>query len=35
MEKIGEGQIQDLEFFEFVLYTEMAGKMRMVIEEIL
>lgn len=35
MEKVGEGQIQDPEFFEFGLYKEMAVKMTRVIEEIL
>lgn len=35
MEKVGEGQMEDPEFFEFVLYTEMAVKMRRVTEETL
>ena len=33
MEKVGEGKIQDPEFFKFVLYTEMAMEMGMVTEE--
>ena len=35
MEKVSEGQIQDSEFFAFVLCTEMTVKMRGVIEETL
>lgn len=35
VEKVGEGQMEDPEFFEFVLYTEMAVKMRRVTEETL